>query len=95
MNAIHSGIEGMKVWKDKVLMAGLKDISYNREYSGNDLKEGYHVGKERSPDGPMLQWRFNGSNKWPPRISEFVPVMSRYYDTMYEVAFQIMEFIAL
>ena len=55
MNAIHSGIEGMKVWKDKVLMAGLKDISYNREYSGNDLKEGYHVGKERSPDGPMLQ----------------------------------------
>jgi len=65
------------------------------EYSGNDLKEGYYVGKERAPDDPMLQRRFNGVNKWPPGIPEFPPVMSKYYDIMYDLAVEIMELIAL
>jgi isopenicillin N synthase-like dioxygenase len=65
------------------------------EYSGNDLKEGYYVGKERAPDDPMLQRRFNGVNKWPPGIPEFPPVMSKYYDIMYDLATEIMELIAL
>jgi len=65
------------------------------EYSGNDFKEGYYVGKERAPDDPMLQRRFNGVNKWPPGIPEFPPVMSKYYDIMYDMAVEIMELIAL
>jgi isopenicillin N synthase-like dioxygenase len=65
------------------------------EYSGNDLKEGYYVGKERAPDDPMLQRRFNGVNKWPPGIPDFPPVMSKYYDIMYDLAVEIMELIAL
>jgi isopenicillin N synthase-like dioxygenase len=65
------------------------------EYSGNDLKEGYYVGKERAPDDPMLQRRFNGVNKWPPGIPEFPSVMSKYYEIMYDLAVEIMELIAL
>lgn len=65
------------------------------EYSGNDLKEGYYVGKERAPDDPMLQRRFNGVNKWPPGIPEFPLVMSKYYDIMYDLAVEIMGLIAL
>ena len=65
------------------------------EYSGNDLKEGYYVGKERSQDDPMLKRRFNGLNKWPPGIPEFPKVMTNYYETMYDLAIKIMELIAL
>jgi len=65
------------------------------EYSGNDLKEGYYVGKERTPDDPMLKRRFNGLNMWPPGITEFPGVMTQYYDSMYDLAVQIMELLAL
>ena len=65
------------------------------EYSGNDLKEGYYVGKERKPGDPMLKRRFNGLNKWPPGIEEFPAVMIEYFDTMYDLAVKTMELIAL
>jgi isopenicillin N synthase-like dioxygenase len=65
------------------------------EYVGMDMKEGYYVGKERKAGDPMLTRRFNGLNKWPPGIEEFPPVMTEYYDTMYGLALEVMELIAL
>jgi isopenicillin N synthase-like dioxygenase len=64
------------------------------EYGGNDLKEGYYIGKERKEGDPMLQRRFNGLNKWPD-IPEFKAVMIAYYEVMKDLAIQIMELIAL
>ena len=55
------------------------------EYSGNDLKEGYYVGKERALEDKLLQKRFNGLSKWPPGMPEFPLMTSKYYDTMYDL----------
>jgi isopenicillin N synthase-like dioxygenase len=65
------------------------------EYAGMDMKEGYYVGKERKVGDPMLKRRFNGLNKWPPGLDEFPPVMTEYYETMYGLALEVMELIAL
>jgi isopenicillin N synthase-like dioxygenase len=65
------------------------------EYSGNDLKEGWYCGKDRNPDDPLTLRRFNGVNKIPPGIPEFPKVMSEYYETMYTLAVEVMELIAL
>jgi isopenicillin N synthase-like dioxygenase len=65
------------------------------EYSGSDLKEGYYIGKDRSPDDPMVHRRFSGVNMWPPGIPEFPEIMPQYYNTMYDLAVEVMELIAL
>jgi isopenicillin N synthase-like dioxygenase len=91
------GNRGYEILEGQSLDGAVEGLHKNiqSEYGGNDLKEGYYVGKERLPDDPMLQRRFNGLNKWPPGIPEFRPVMSEYYEIMYGLAVQMMELIAL
>jgi isopenicillin N synthase-like dioxygenase len=92
------GNRGYEVLEGQSLDGAVEGHAYKKmqsEYSGNDLKEGYYVGKERTPDDPMLKRRFNGLNMWPPGLTEFPSVMTQYYDSMYDLAVQIMELLAL
>jgi isopenicillin N synthase-like dioxygenase len=90
------GNRGYEVLEGQTLEGAVEGhLKVQSEYSGMDLKEGYYVGKERSPGDPMLKKRFNGPNKWPAAVPEFSNAMAQYYDTMYNLAVKVMELIAL
>jgi len=68
-------------------------MALKRDPFGN---RGYEVLEGQSLDGAvMLKRRFNGLNMWPPGLTEFPSVMTQYYDSMYDLAVQIMELLAL
>jgi isopenicillin N synthase-like dioxygenase len=62
-----------------------------------DLKEGYYVGPEHSPDDPrVIAGMFNhGANQWPVQRPNFRPVMMAYLEVMLDLAALMMRGIAL
>lgn len=62
-----------------------------------DLKEGYYVGPEHSPDDPrVIAGMFNhGPNQWPASRPRFRPVMETYRDVMLDLSARMMGGIAL
>ena len=62
-----------------------------------DLKEGYYVGPEHSPDDPrVVAGMFNhGANQWPAQRPSFRPVMMTYLAVMLDLASRMMRGIAL
>jgi hypothetical protein len=76
-----SGIEGMKIWKDKVSMERLKVTrKCYRNTLGMILRRDIIMVKRDYLMIRTVQGRFNGLNIRHPWISEFPSVMSRYYD---------------
>jgi isopenicillin N synthase-like dioxygenase len=62
-----------------------------------DLKEGYYIGPEHTPDDPrVIAGMFNhGANQWPAQRPNFRPVMERYRDIMFELSATLMRGMAL
>lgn len=62
-----------------------------------DLKEGYYIGPEHSPDDPrVLAGMFNhGANQWPVRRPNFRTVMQDYLEMMLDLSARMMLGIAL
>jgi len=62
-----------------------------------DLKEGYYIGPEHSPDDPrVVAGMFNhGANQWPAQRPNFRPVMLVYLQVMLDLSARMMSGIAL
>lgn len=62
-----------------------------------DLKEGFYIGPELSPDDPRaLAGRFNqGPNQWPARTPGFRPTMEAYRAAMMQVAARLVRALAV
>jgi isopenicillin N synthase-like dioxygenase len=62
-----------------------------------DLKEGYYIGPEHSPDDPrVVAGTFNhGANQWPAQRPNFRPVMQTYLDVMLDLSARMMSGVAL
>lgn len=62
-----------------------------------DLKEGYYIGPEHTPDDPrVIAGLFNhGTNQWPAQQPNFRPVMQAYLDMMLALGERMMGGIAL
>ena len=62
-----------------------------------DLKEGYYIGPEHTPDDPrVIAGLFNhGANQWPAQQPKFRPVMQAYLDVMLALGERMMGGIAL
>ena len=62
-----------------------------------DLKEGYYIGPEHTPDDPrVIAGLFNhGANQWPAQQPNFRPVMQAYLDVMLALGERMMGGIAL
>src|SRR6266566_9935680 len=62
-----------------------------------DLKEGYYIGPEHTPDDPrVIAGLFNhGANQWPAQRPNFQPVMQAYLDVMLALGERLMRGIAL
>ena len=62
-----------------------------------DLKEGYYIGPEHTPDDPrVIAGLFNhGANQWPAQRPNFRPVMQAYLDVMLALGERMMGGIAL
>jgi isopenicillin N synthase-like dioxygenase len=62
-----------------------------------DLKEGYYIGPEHSPDDPrVVAGMFNhGANQWPAQRPSFRRVMQAYLDVMVDLSARMMSGIAL
>lgn len=62
-----------------------------------DLKEGYYIGPEHTPDDPrVVAGMFNhGANQWPAPRPRFKPVMEEYLQVMLDLSARMMRGMAL
>jgi isopenicillin N synthase-like dioxygenase len=75
---------------------GMENLDPDKQEEG-DLKEGYRIGNDLSPDHPLVRRRlpFHGPNQWPTGPPGFRETMEAYFAAVHRLAGQVTHAVAM